>query len=169
MLILLLTAAVALSLIGYKHIQKELTKKLISEFEFSEANERKTDLDLTNVDLEFQNKKMEMDITTKDVEGLEVEVKKMVMDQQKMEEEVKACQGSLVTINENIAGVEKEKGDIEGNFAASKTKWTEAMTDLQKKLKEISPICAHVKNGTDANGQCPQAKENPSKAENKQA
>lgn len=78
-----------------------------------------------------------------------------------------------VTINENIAGVEKEKSDIEGrnktgktgreslilhirflfisgNFAASKTKWTETMTDLQKKLVEISPICAHVNKSTNA-------------------
>ncbi|KAI7798980.1 hypothetical protein IRJ41_016046 [Triplophysa rosa] len=94
----------------------------------------------------------------------------MVLDQQKMAEEVKACQGSLATINENIAGVEKEKADVEGNFAASKTKWTEVMTNLQKKLQQPSPVCAHLKMGTDANGQCPKTvMQNTTKQENKKS
>lgn len=97
LLSVLLLAAVTLGLMGYKHIQMELINKLKSQFKFSEANELKTDLDLTNLDLELQNRQLEMDITNKEVEGLEVEVKKMVLEQQKMENEVKECQGSLVS------------------------------------------------------------------------
>lgn len=97
MLGLALIATVAMSLIGYKHIQRELLKKLTSELRFSETSEKKTDLDLTNLGLELQNKQLELDIVEKDVQGLDAEVKKIVLDQQKMAEELKACQGSLVS------------------------------------------------------------------------
>ncbi|KAA0710196.1 hypothetical protein E1301_Tti016733 [Triplophysa tibetana] len=93
---------------------------------------------------------IEMDILREDFNNHDVEIKKMVLVQQKMTEDVKACQDSLAKINENIAGVEKEKADVEGNFATSMTTWNKGITDLQEKLKQPSQLCAHLKTGTDA-------------------
>ncbi|XP_056596831.1 uncharacterized protein si:ch73-347e22.8 [Triplophysa dalaica] len=170
LLLLVIMASVALSLIGYKHIQTELLNEITSELKFSETVQRRTELDLTNLQLEFQNKNMEMDILQKDFNDHDVEIKKEVLVQQKMTEEVKACQDLLAKMNENIAGVEKEKADVEGNFAASKTTWNKDITDFKKQLEQPSQVCAYLKTGTDADGLCPKTiVQNTTQQENKKS
>ncbi|XP_055076605.2 uncharacterized protein [Misgurnus anguillicaudatus] len=152
-LMLFLLIAVAVSVWGFTRMQNQVTKKLTVDLEDSELQEKNTELGLKNFDIELQNMLMQMDITLTEVKGLENEMKLITSDQEKMAKEAKECQDLVVTLNKQITGIVQEKSDNEGNFNATKSKWTEQMQALKKQLEERSPVCAFVKK-LNASGLC---------------
>ncbi|XP_052439329.1 myosin-2 heavy chain, non muscle [Carassius gibelio] len=143
-LILCLIILVITGLVGNIHINKEFVNKLTNEVEFSERKERQKDLDIKDYSLAIEHTQKEIDSVDKEVKELQDEVGKLNTAKEEKDKEVKACKDSVAVLSNDVAAVEKEKSDIEGNFGVEKTKWSEEMNGLKQKLQNQSLVCAFV-------------------------
>uniref|UniRef100_A0A673LXJ3 Si:ch73-347e22.8 n=1 Tax=Sinocyclocheilus rhinocerous TaxID=307959 RepID=A0A673LXJ3_9TELE len=162
-LILCLIILVIMGLVGYIHFKRELASKLTNEVEFSEAEVREKDLDINNYSLTVEHTQKEIDNVDKDVKELQDEVGKLNTAKEEKDKEVKTCKDSVAELSNEVAAVEKEKSDIEGNFGGEKTKWSEEINGLKQKLQNQSAVCAFVnttaevlKNESTIKDLCPQ-------------
>ncbi|KAF4100621.1 uncharacterized protein si:ch73-347e22.8 [Onychostoma macrolepis] len=143
-LILCLLIFVIMGLVGYIHFKKELVSKLTNYVEFSEAEVREKNLDINDYGLTAEHAQKEFDNVDKEVKELQDEVGKLNSAKEEKDKEVKACKDSVAVLSNDVAAVEKEKSDIEGNFGGEKTKWSEEVNGLKQKLQNQSPVCAFV-------------------------
>ncbi|XP_073677348.1 uncharacterized protein [Garra rufa] len=137
-LILCLLIFGIMGLVGHIHFKKELVSKLSNEVEFAEAEVREKKLDKDNYNLAVQHTQQEIDTVNKEVKELEDEIGKLNQAKEEKDKEVKTCKDSMPGLSNDIAAVEKEKNDIEGQ----KAKWIEEMNGLKQKLQGPSPVCA---------------------------
>lgn len=158
---LCLVILVIMGLVGYIHFKKELVSKLTNEI--SKAEVRKNDLDINNYSLTVEQTQKEFDEVDKEVKEILDEVGKLNSAKEEKDKEVKACKDSVAVLSNDVAAVEKEKSDIEGNFGGEKTKWSEEINGLKEKLQNQSPVCAFVnatpeilKNESTIKDLCPQ-------------
>ncbi|XP_043073070.1 uncharacterized protein si:ch73-347e22.8 [Puntigrus tetrazona] len=129
-----------MGLVGYIHFKKELVSTLTNEVEFSEAEVREKDMDIKNYGLAVEHTQKEFDDVDKEVKELQDEVGKLNSAKEEKDKEVKACTDSKAALSTDIAAVEKEKSEIEGE----KTKWVEEINGLKQKIENQSPVCAFV-------------------------
>lgn len=143
-LILCLLIFAIMGLVGYIHFKKELVSKLINEVQSSETEVRGKDVDINDYGLIVERTQKEFDNADKEVKELQDEVGKLNSAKEEKDKEVKACKDSVAVLSNDVAAVEKEKSDTEGNFGGEKTKWSEEMDGLKQKLQNQSPVCAFV-------------------------
>ncbi|XDV34161.1 hypothetical protein PO909_004358 [Leuciscus waleckii] len=144
-LILGLVIVMIMGLLGFMHLKRESVNKLANEMEFAEAAVRETELGLENYGLAVEHTQTEMDNAEKEVKELQDEVGKLTSAKEGKEKEVQACKDSAAGLNNEVTVVEKEKSDVDGNFAGEKTKWSEEINRLKQQLQDNSPVCAHAK------------------------
>ncbi|KAG1948695.1 uncharacterized protein si:ch73-347e22.8 [Pimephales promelas] len=144
-LILCLTIVLIMALLGYIHIKRQSVNKLAKEIESVETALRESNLGLENYYLELQKTELDIDNAGKNIKELTDEIGKLTSANEVMNKEVTACKDSVAGLNNDVAAVEKEKSDINGNFLGEKTKWSEEMNRLKQQIQEHSPVCAHAK------------------------
>ncbi|XP_056335737.1 uncharacterized protein si:ch73-347e22.8 [Danio aesculapii] len=144
-MLLFLIIALAVGLVGYIHYKRELVNKLNNEMEFSDSAVREAVMGVQNFGLAVEHTQKELDNTEKEIKELQDEVGKLNPPKEEKDKELKACKDLVAGLNNDIAAVEKDKTDTEGNFAGEKTKWEETTNGLKKQMQETSPVCAHLK------------------------
>lgn len=144
-MMLFLIIALMVGLVGYIHYKRELLNKLKNEMEFSDSAVREAVRGIENYGLAVEHTQKELDNTEKEVKELQDEVGKLNPAKEEKDKELKACKDSVAGLNNDIAALEKDKTDAEGNFAGEKTKWEETTNGLKKQFQETSPVCAHLK------------------------
>ncbi|KAL0962572.1 hypothetical protein UPYG_G00341900 [Umbra pygmaea] len=87
----------------------------------------------------------------KNLEEMDVEVKKLTEEQGKMKAEIDTCLATKKTTEDELAPIQKEMSDIEASFNTEKETWNGEITNLKKQMEERSKVCDFVKkNSTDA-------------------
>ncbi|XP_051519553.1 uncharacterized protein si:ch73-347e22.8 [Myxocyprinus asiaticus] len=155
---LCLLLAVNISLVGYMHFRKELTRKLENKMELTNMEIKEKESSIIHFESALENSKKLMSTTETEVTDLQDEIKKSAIDQENKAKQVKDCQNSVENLRTENGIKEKEETDNHDNYAALQAKWSETINGLKQQLNERSQLCEHVKNATEVREHCPPIK-----------